>query len=176
MLEQMAQRNMDVLARKDVAAIMRGWAEDGVLELAGHSSISGRYEGKAAIEAFFHQLFERMERLTIKVRRVALANPLGLNYSNTVFIVYDIEEVSREGVSIRSHNIAEFEYRRGKVVSMREWWFDPTVLEPVWGSDNGMPETQPDGGRGPARRCPAAAGHDPCRRDDPGQLGRARSR
>lgn len=134
MLERMAQRNMDALARKDVGAIMHGWAKDGVLELAGHSSISRRYEGKAAIEAFFHQLFDRMDTLRITVVRCALANPVGLTYSNTVFIEYDIEETSCRGETIRSRNIAEFEFRRGKVIHMREWWFDPTVLDVVWGT------------------------------------------
>ncbi len=134
MLERIAQRNMDAIARKDVGAIMRGWAEDGVLELAGHSSISRRYEGRPAIETFFRQLFDRMDALEITVVRCALTNPIGLTYANTVFVEYQIEETSRQGDVIRSRNIAEFEFHRGKVSHMREWWFDPTVLDAVWGT------------------------------------------
>jgi ketosteroid isomerase-like protein len=44
------------LRRKDLSAAMKGWADDGVFELPGRSPMSGRYEGKAAIRAFWHRV------------------------------------------------------------------------------------------------------------------------
>jgi ketosteroid isomerase-like protein len=134
MLERLAQRNMRAMERKDLAAIMRGWAPDGVLEIAGRSSVSGRYEGKPAIEAFFRQLFDRIDTVRVTVRRVALANPVGFTYANTVFIEYELDETRQAGATMHGHCVGVFEYRRGKVVAMREWWFDPTVLDVMWGS------------------------------------------
>lgn len=133
MLERMAQRNMRAMERRDIPAILRGWADDGVLEIGGQSSISGRYEGKAAIEAFFRRIFAGLARVRITVTRVALSNPLGLTYANTVFIEYELDETSTEGVTIHGHCVGAFEYRRGRVVAMREWWFDPSVLDAMWG-------------------------------------------
>jgi hypothetical protein len=36
-------------------------------------------------------------------------------------------------MTIHDERIAVFEYRPGKVVSMREWAFDPTIVESMWG-------------------------------------------
>ncbi len=140
MLERLAQRNMRAMERKDVAAIVRGWADDGVLEVGGNSSISGRYEGRPAIEAFFRRIFDRLATIRLTVKRVAFANPVGLTYANTVFIEYELDETDTDGATMHGHCVGAFEYRRGKVVAMREWWFDPTVLDAMWGpAEVGVP-------------------------------------
>jgi len=41
------------LRRKDLPAVMRAWADDGVFEFPGHPGKPGRHEGKAAIQAFW---------------------------------------------------------------------------------------------------------------------------
>lgn len=133
MLEARVQRAMSALERKDVRAIMDGWSEGGVLTIGGHSSISRSYTGKAEIEAFFRGLVDRMSELHITVRRVAFANPLTLTYSNTVFVEYELDEVVADGSSLHGHCVATLEYRRGRVVAMREWWWDPSILETIWG-------------------------------------------
>jgi len=133
--EQRVQRNMEALGRKDLAAIMRWWAEDGTLELAGHTPISGRYEGKEAIAAFFRTVLERYAAVRLTVRHVAFTNPVALTFRNTVYVESELEATSPEGVTIHDERIAVFEYRRGKVVSMREWAFDPTIIEAIWGRE-----------------------------------------
>jgi ketosteroid isomerase-like protein len=133
MFEQRAQRAADAMNRKDLAAVMRPWADDGVFEMAGHTTLSGRYEGKAAIEALFRRIFERLEVIRFTVKRVGLANPVGLTYSNTLFIEMEVEETSTDGVTIHGNSLGVYEWRRGKLVAVREWLFDPTVYEAVWG-------------------------------------------
>jgi ketosteroid isomerase-like protein len=137
MFEQRTQRSMEAMGRKDVAAVMRSWADDSVLEFMGHTPLSGRYEGKPAIEGFFRQVFDGVDKLRITVRHVAFANPIGLTYNNTVYVEYVVDETSRGGMTIHDERIAVFEYRRGKVVSMREWAFDPTIVESMWGQAAG---------------------------------------
>ena len=133
MFEQRAQRSMEAMGRKDLAAVMASWADDGVFELAGHTTLSGRYEGKPAIEGLFRRIFEGLNEIRITVKHVALVNPVALTYNNTVFIAYDVEETSPDGLTIHDERISVTEYHHGKVVSMREWAFDPTIIEAIWG-------------------------------------------
>jgi ketosteroid isomerase-like protein len=132
MYEQRVQRSMDAMSRKDLAAMMRPWADDGVFELAGHTELSGRYEGKAAIEGLFRRIFERLEVIRLTVKHVALVNPVGFTYNNTVFVESEVEQTSTDGVTILDQRIAVYEYRHGKLVSVREWAFDPTIIEAIW--------------------------------------------
>jgi ketosteroid isomerase-like protein len=133
MYEQRVQRSLEAMSRKDLGAMMRPFADEAVFELAGHTSLSGRYEGKAAIEGLFRRIFERLEIIRFTVKHVALANPVGFTYNNTVFVESEVAETSKEGVTIRDQRIAVYQYHHGKVVSVREWAFDPTVIEAIWG-------------------------------------------
>ncbi len=133
MFEKRAQRSMDAMSRKDLAAVMRSWADDAVLDFMGHTPISGRYRGRPAIEGFFRRVFEGTEAIRVTVRHMAFANPVGLTYDNTVYIEFVVDATNRDGVTIHDERIAVFEYRRGKVVAMREWAFDPTIVERMWG-------------------------------------------
>jgi ketosteroid isomerase-like protein len=133
--EQRTQRSMEAMSRKDVAAVMRSWADDAVLEFTGHTPISGRYEGRPAVEDFFRRVFAELETIQITVRHVAFANPVGLNYNNTVYVESAVDATSLDGVTIHDERIAVLEYSHGKVVSMREWAFDPTILDALWGPE-----------------------------------------
>ena len=55
---------------------MRGWADEAVFGSPGHSTISGRFVGKPAIEAWWRRWFDRMPSVRFAVRRVALQGRL----------------------------------------------------------------------------------------------------
>ena len=121
------------MERKDLARIMRDWAEDGVLEYPGHSTISGRYEGKQAIEAFFGRVFERMDTIRLTVRHVGFANPLALTYRNTMYVEFEADEATKDGLLIHTEVVGVYRIRRGRLAFYREYIFDPTLAETVWG-------------------------------------------
>ena len=140
MFEGRVQRAMDALGRGDLAAIMAPWAPDGVLELAGHTPLSGRYEGRAAIEGLFRRLIEGTTTIRLTVRHVAVASPLGLTRNNTIYVESDVEETGVNGVTVHDEHIAVYTWRGGRLVALREWSFDPTIIEGIWGrADAGTP-------------------------------------
>lgn len=134
MFEARMQRAADALGRRDLAAVMKPWAEDGVFELAGHTTMSGRYVGRAAIEGLFRRLFEGTTELRMTIRHVALANPVGLTRNNTIYVESEVVETGTNGVTVRDERIAVYTWRGGQLVSVREWAFDPTLMEPIWGA------------------------------------------
>lgn len=133
MMEGYVQRKYDALNRRDLAAIMSWFADDAVFEFPGNTPMSGRFEGKPAIEAWWRRWVERYEYVHFTVRHAALGNPLRLNVSNTLFVAWDVEVRTVDGVTASASAVSFTRVRRGKVVYARDYFFDPAVLEGVWG-------------------------------------------
>lgn len=134
MFEGQMAKAFEALERKDLHAVMRGFADEAVFEFPGHTPISGRHEGKPAIEAFFRALFERLETWHFTIRHVGMANPIGLNYTNTLYIEYEVDEASTGGQVAHNRGITVMEFRHCKVVLGRDYFFDPTVVERLFAS------------------------------------------
>lgn len=143
MFEKRVQETFEALDRKDLAAVMARWADDGVFEFGGNSTISGRYEGKEAIESFFRKVFARMSKIQTTVRSVGFSGPR-LNYAGTMFVAYDVDETTIEGRAIHDQRVATFRFEGGKLVHSAEYFLDTAVIDEVWGVAT------------PARRRPAA--------------------
>lgn len=133
MLERRVQHMFDAVNRKDLAAVMKGWAEDCVLEFPGRSSLGGRYEGRAAIEAFFRRWFERMASIRLTVRHVAFVNPVALDIANTMYVEFDTDQVTSDGLSFHTEVVGVYRLRRRKLTYYREYLFDPDLALTVWG-------------------------------------------
>jgi ketosteroid isomerase-like protein len=112
---------------------MKGWADDGVLEFPGHSAISGSYAGRAAIEGFFRRWFERMTSIRLTVRHVAFANPVALDLRNTMYVEFETDQVTREGLPFHTEVVGVYRLRRRKLLSYREYLYDPDQAVAVWG-------------------------------------------
>jgi ketosteroid isomerase-like protein len=133
MLEGRIQHMFEAVNRKDLAAVMKGWAEDGVLEFPGRSSLGGRYEGRVAIEAFFRRWFERMASIRLTVKHVAFANPLALDLANTMYVEFDTDQVTTDGLSFHTEVVGVYRLRRRKLTYYREYLFDADLALTVWG-------------------------------------------
>ena len=131
MFEQRVQRTFDAVNRKDLAAVMRGWADDGVLEFPGRSVLSGRHEGKPAIEAFFRTWFERMETIRLTVKRVGFAG-LTMTYGSTMYVEFETDQRTKDGVELHTEVAGVYRFHHGKLAFYREYLFDPTMTETVW--------------------------------------------
>lgn len=133
MLERLVARSYRAINRRDLAAVMRYWADDAVFEFPGRMPISGRFVGKAAIEAWWQRVFDRMATFHLTPRRVAFSNPLALTWANTMFVELEVEAMTKDGLRVRTDLVSVVRFRRGKVVSARDYFFDPTVEEAIWG-------------------------------------------
>ena len=133
MFEQRVRRSFEAVHRKDLGAVMRGWADDGVLEFPGHSGLSGRYAGKPAIETFFRRWFERMASIDIRVTRVGFSSPLTLTREGTMYVEFETDQRTVEGLAFHTEVVGVYRFRRGKLASYREFLFDPSAADAIWG-------------------------------------------
>lgn len=133
MFEKRVQARFEALNRKDLAAVMAPWTDDGTYEFGGNATISGKYEGKPAIEAFFRKVFARMSEIRTTVRAVGFSGPR-LSYAGTMFVAYDVDETTVEGREIHDQRLATFRFERGKLVHSAEYFLDTGVIDEVWGA------------------------------------------
>jgi ketosteroid isomerase-like protein len=135
LLQQWTKANFSrLVARKDLNAVMRGWSENGVLEMPGSSAMSGRFEGKTAIRAWVAKWFDSMATIDFTVKRIALTNTLAVSFrTNDVMIEWEVRETSHSGASIRARGVTVWELRGGKLAAARDYFFDPSVLNVIHG-------------------------------------------
>jgi uncharacterized protein len=134
-LNRLVARVHRVINRKDLDAWMGYWADDAVFEFPGRTPISGRFVGKPSIEAWWRRFFDRMATIRFTPKRVAVANPLALVLgSTTMFAEIEVEVTSKDGVRSRAELVTVTRLRHGKAVFVRDYFFDPTVEEAIWGT------------------------------------------
>lgn len=132
MFEGSIARSYEAISRKDLDAVMSSWADDGVFEFPGHTPISGRHEGKEGVRAFFKQIFDGLESTRFTVRHAAMANPIGLTWSNVMYVEWTVADTTHDGVTVLLDGISAFRFRAGKVVYVRDYFFDTTALDALW--------------------------------------------
>lgn len=138
-----ARRGFEALNRKDLAAVIAAFAEDAVFEMSGRARMSGRFEGRSAIEAYFRTWFSERTLIRFRPRHVCVERVLALGGTNTVEVEWALEEADRHGVTYHLSGVTVFDLRRGKVVRARDYVFEQDVLEREWAGFEGA------GGRAP---------------------------
>ena len=128
-------RAFDTLNRRDLPAMLNGMTDDVVMELPGPPGIAGRYEGKAAVEAFWRVHFTRYDTLTTRPRRIALTRPYALGLSNTVIAEWTADGTTCMGDPVHIDLMSIWEIRRGKVASAKDYVFDTAPWEVVMRAD-----------------------------------------
>lgn len=139
MLERLVARGQRAINRKDLAGWMNSWADDAVFEFPGRTPISGRFVGKPAIESWWRRFFERMDTVRFRPLSAAVANPFALLFgTTTMFVHVAVELTTTDGLASSGELVSVTRLRRGKIVHVRDYFFDPAVEEVIWGrADDG---------------------------------------
>ena len=134
MLEKLAQQWFQALNRRDLPAIISMWAEDAVFEFPGRTPMSGRFEGIAAIEAWWRRWVDRYAIINFTVKHVGI---VGLRPGAPILLVaWDADGTTTDGIRALASGVSLTKAHRGKIIFARDYFFDPTVLERIWGRAN----------------------------------------
>ena len=138
MLEHQVAKSFEAMNRRDLEAVMAHWRDDAVFEFPGHTRISGRHEGKAAVREFFATLFDALASMHFTVQHVGFANPVTLTWSNVIYVDWIVDDTARDGRTHHNEGISRMTFRSGKLVEVRDYFFDLAALEAFV---NGTPAT-----------------------------------
>ena len=141
--QRRATRSLEALNRHDLTRYLQGWADDGVFVYPGTiPGISGSHVGKAAVRAFFQRLFEQFPMLQFTIRHVMVEKILGLGMNNVLAIHWDVVTENRQGRKGKTHGVSIVSLRRGKVIRVEDYLFDPgEQLAAAWGAGAAQPAT-----------------------------------
>ena len=114
----------DAMNRHDLQAIMADWDDDAVFIYPGDIPASGTYRGKDVIEAWFGRYFEQFPEVRFKVLDVCvrdLFDPVG---NNVIIGHWNVQVTNREGQTGGWSGVSVFTLERGKVVALKDIFFD----------------------------------------------------
>jgi ketosteroid isomerase-like protein len=127
------------VSRQDLDAIADLFHEDAVLEFPGTTVMSGRYEGRAAIRAWFERWFATMPETRFALRHVSVENIFALTASNVVHAEWDLDEADREGNRYHVTGVTAFVIEGGKTRTAKDYIFDQPLLASIWPSTDPAP-------------------------------------
>ena len=119
--------------KSDVSKILAHWSDDAVLIFPGNMSVSGRIEGKEAIEEFFTRYMEQFPKLHFSIKNTYIKNMLAIGFSNTIASEFECIYTNRNGETFENSGVTVIKIRRGKVVQLQDYYFDTDKLKRAWG-------------------------------------------
>jgi len=123
----------DSINRRDVSAFLTDWREDAAFIYPGNMSVSGKIEGKEAIEKWFRRFLEQFPKVNITVKNAYVKNLFALGATNDVAVEWDISLTNREGKDFQNSGITTISIRNGKAVLARDYYFDVDLQKESWG-------------------------------------------
>jgi len=131
MFEGFVQRQFDrAQNRLDVAAIVAMWNEDAVFEFPGRTPVSGRFEGRPAIDAWWRRWVARYARVRFTVKHVGVVSLR----RRVTMIAWDFDGTTDDGIRLQTSGVTLARTRGGKISYAKDYLIDPTALERVWGA------------------------------------------
>jgi len=121
------------LNRHDLIGFLSGWAEDATFIYPGNISVSGKIEGKKAIQAWFKKYLDQFPTLRFTLRSVSVQNIFAFGGTNVVAVEWDIKLTNREGKDFQNSGVTVINVNKGKVVLVRDYIFDTEGLKKAWG-------------------------------------------
>jgi len=131
MLEGLVQRQFEALNRRDLEAIVGLYRDDAVFEFPGRTRVSGRFEGKEAIRAWWTRWVQRYASVHFTVKHVGIVS--ARPGANVVLIAWDVDVTTTDGIQGEASGISLMRQRGGKVAFARDYFYDPELIERIWG-------------------------------------------
>lgn len=123
------------LNQRDISGFLADWREDAIWIYPGSLSISGRIEGKKAIEQWFQKFLERFPKLNFTLKNVCVQNIFALGGTNVVTVEWDIALTNQEGKDFQNSGVTIIKLEKGKAILVQVYIFDHQVSERAWGEE-----------------------------------------
>ena len=121
--QRKVREGIENINRRDIDAILAGWADDGVYIYPGKVSGSGRFEGKEAIRKWYENTFEQFPVIKMTVNHVMVENIFDFTGTNVIAVNVDILVQNLQGTESGTCSVNLFKIKKGKIVEGRVFHF-----------------------------------------------------
>jgi ketosteroid isomerase-like protein len=73
-----------------------------------------------------------MDSIRVTVRSVGFSG-LRLSYAGTMYVEFETDQVTTDGIAFHTEVLGVYRFRSGKLAYYREYLYDSSRLEEVWG-------------------------------------------
>jgi len=114
----------EALNRRNFPAFSAAWRDDCVFIYPGDIEVSGKFEGKVAIEKWFQNFLEKFPKIKFTVKNICVDNVLDLVGTNIVAAHWNINLTNRDGKEIQNSGVTIIETKFGKALYVKDFLFD----------------------------------------------------
>lgn len=127
-----ARSAFDALNRRDIQAFLRDWSDEATFTYPGTLSVSGIFEGKAAVDDWFHRFMDRFPEISFTVNNVCVRSIFALGGTNVLMAQWDIALTNGDGKEFKNSGVTVITVKKGKVVEVRDYIFDMAQAQEAW--------------------------------------------
>jgi ketosteroid isomerase-like protein len=120
------------LNRGDLTTYLSNWAENATFIYPGNLSVSGKIEGKKAIEQWFNRFLERFSKVNIVPKKVYVQNLFAFGSTNSVAVEWEAAVTDREGREFKNSGVTTINIEKGNIALVQYYVFDAEVLGRLW--------------------------------------------
>ncbi|MFC1535106.1 nuclear transport factor 2 family protein [Thermodesulfobacteriota bacterium] len=115
----------------DAAAFTAAWADDCTFYFPGTTSVSGKMEGRAAIDEWFVNQFPKVE---FRIRNICVENIFDFVGTNVVAVHWELTYTNRDGTEVENSGCTLINVKFGKATLVYDYFFDThEKLNIAWG-------------------------------------------
>ena len=120
------------LNKRDLRKFMANWAEDCIFIYPGSASVSGKWEGKKAVEQWFQKMMDQFPKFKFTLKNILVQNIFALGGTNVIAVEWALTLTNREERDFHNNGISVIHVKGGKAVLVVDY-MDTEVLKRSWG-------------------------------------------
>lgn len=117
----------EALNQRNFPAFSAAWSDDCVFIYPGDIEVSGKFEGKVAIEKWFKNFLEQFPKIKFTVKNICVDNVLDLVGTNVVAAHWDLDLTNRGGKEFQNSGVTVIEIKFGKALYVIDFLFNTGV-------------------------------------------------
>jgi ketosteroid isomerase-like protein len=114
----------EALNQRNFPAFSAAWRNDCVFIYPGDIDVSGKFEGKVAIEKWFKNFLEQFPKIKFTIKNICVDNVLDLVGTNVVAAHWDIDLTNRDGKESQNSGVTVIEIKFSKALYVKDFLFD----------------------------------------------------
>jgi ketosteroid isomerase-like protein len=108
------------------------WDDNSIFIYPGKLSVSGTKKGKTAVSAWFSNLMDAGPSVHFSIKSICVENIFDLIGTNVITVEWDNSVTNRKGINILISGVSVIRIKKGKILKVCDYIFDPEKLPIAW--------------------------------------------
>ena len=111
------------------------WDDNAIFIYPGNVSVSGTNKGKSNVSAWFNNLMDAGPSVHFSINSICVDNIFDLIGTNVITVEWDNSVTNRKGINIMVSGVSVIRIKKGRIINVCDYIFDPEKLPIAWCED-----------------------------------------